>query len=429
MKQSIGIVGGGISGLSAAYFALKKGYAVELFERTDQLGGFAASFDFGGLQIERYYHFICGGDTDLFSFAEELGIRDQICFRPTKTAFFYNGHFYPFSSAFDLLKFSPISPFSRLRFGLNAWYSKSRKKWIHIDHLTAVEWLERTIGKQAYTVIWHPLLNLKFGEDYDRISAPWLWHRIHRVASSRRGIFSKEKMGFFKGGSSTLINAVKNKIIQMGGQIHLNAEVDAIAKNKSRFRFSIRQKESQEFEKVILAVPLPVSAEFIAPLDKIYASQLSAIKFIGILCGIFRLKKSISDVFWLNISDPRTPSNGLIEYTNLNPLEKDNIFYIPFYLPHGDSRFKQDNAALKKDFFQTLKLIKPDLTESDLLDFSISRSPNAQAICEAGFKDRIPEQKIPLGPLFILDSTQLYPSDRAISALIGLAGRCIDKYF
>ena len=45
MVEKIAVLGGGISGLSAAYFALRKGYPVEIFEATNELGGLAASFE------------------------------------------------------------------------------------------------------------------------------------------------------------------------------------------------------------------------------------------------------------------------------------------------------------------------------------------------------------------------------------------------
>jgi protoporphyrinogen oxidase len=65
-KPKVAVVGAGIMGLTAALELLKEGYNVTIFEKDDRVGGMSASFDFNGLTIERYYHFICKPDTHYF---------------------------------------------------------------------------------------------------------------------------------------------------------------------------------------------------------------------------------------------------------------------------------------------------------------------------------------------------------------------------
>ena len=55
----VAVIGSGIMGLTVGYELLKKGYRVSIFEKDDSVGGMSASFDFNGLSIERYYHFVC----------------------------------------------------------------------------------------------------------------------------------------------------------------------------------------------------------------------------------------------------------------------------------------------------------------------------------------------------------------------------------
>ena len=135
---------------------------------------------------------------------------------------------------------------------------------------------------------------------------------------------------------------------------------------------------------------------------------------------------------WININDSRIPANGLIEYTNLNPLENikpDKIVYIPFYLPVSDGRYLASESTLKEEFYKMLKLIRPDLSHDFCADSRIFRSPYAQAICTSGFKERIPPVKTSIDHVFMLDSTQIYPSDRSLNAMITLAEDMVKKYF
>src|SRR5258708_6582805 len=104
--MKVAVLGGGPAGLATALRLLQQGATVTLFERSDSLGGLAGSFDFEGLRVEKYYHFICVGDTGIVEMAQELGL--TIRWTATETSFFHEGQHYGFSSALDLLRFRPI---------------------------------------------------------------------------------------------------------------------------------------------------------------------------------------------------------------------------------------------------------------------------------------------------------------------------------
>jgi protoporphyrinogen oxidase len=239
-------------------------------------------------------------------------------------------------------------------------------------------------------------------------------------------------MGYLEGGSNTLISAITRQIEQLGGSIHLNSKVQKITKTNHSFKLILESGRHTCSDRIVLAVPLPVTAEIIKDLDPGFSLKLSSIVFYGILCGVFRLKEKVSDAFWLNINDSRIVANGLIEYTNLNPLEEispHKIVYIPFYVPVDNEWFLMDEASLQYRFLAMLKILKPSLSKNSVVDFRVSKSPYAQAICTIGFKDKVPPVTTPVKNLFLLDSTQIYPSDRTLSALIGLAEKMVDDNF
>ena len=138
--MNIAIIGGGISGLSAGHFLSARGHKVTVFERDDTLGGLAASFDFGGAQIEKYYHFVCGGDDDLVELCDELDLGGKLQWRESRMSFFYGGKMYPFGTPLNLLLFSPVSLLGRIRFGLHVLYAKSIKDWKPLENESAEKW-------------------------------------------------------------------------------------------------------------------------------------------------------------------------------------------------------------------------------------------------------------------------------------------------
>ncbi len=84
MGQRIAVLGAGPMGLAVAYQLAQDGHQPVVFEADDRIGGMTATFDFAGLNIERYYHFHCISDTDFLQMLEELGISAKMRWLETK---------------------------------------------------------------------------------------------------------------------------------------------------------------------------------------------------------------------------------------------------------------------------------------------------------------------------------------------------------
>ena len=82
-------------GLAAAFQALLDGYEVDILEASTEPGGMAAHFDFGGISIERFYHFVCKTDLPTFELLTDLGIADKMRWVATTMGFFNQGKLHP----------------------------------------------------------------------------------------------------------------------------------------------------------------------------------------------------------------------------------------------------------------------------------------------------------------------------------------------
>lgn len=431
--KKVVIIGGGISGLTAAYELIKRGHQVTLLEREQTLGGLARSVQVGERYIERYYHFICGGDKDLIGLISELGLDHRLHWGPGHTSYYVQGQMYPFTTPLDLLRFSPVSLLGRLRFGRHAVRCRRMTNWEDIEHLTAEEWLIANVGAQAYEVIWRPLLQIKFNRYYDQISAPWLWHRLHRYSQSRQSVWQPEQFGYLEGGSKTLLDALADYVIAHGGTIHPSTPATGIIAEQGKAVAVGGGNEQWEADVVVSAIPLPQLVGLLPESAADYRQQLASIEFMAVRCVLLALEHNLTESFWVNINDSRIFFNGFIEYSNLNPWRQyggAEILYLPLYMPADEELFIWPQDELIESIIGCLEIICPEFDRSWIQEAIVTQDLHGQAICPPGFKQRKPALRAPLSGLYVIDSTQLYPSDRCLSGMIGLArgvGEMIDS--
>ena len=152
------VLGAGPMGLIAAIELLKLGHQVDIYERDDRIGGMSASFDFDGLTIERYYHFICKTDAPLFALLDELGLSDKLKWTDTRMGYYYNGTLYKWGTPMALLGFPKLGLIAKLRYALQVMVTKNVSDWSALDKVSATDWLRKWLGKEGYDVLWHRTL-------------------------------------------------------------------------------------------------------------------------------------------------------------------------------------------------------------------------------------------------------------------------------
>ncbi|HEX7588623.1 MAG TPA: hypothetical protein VF478_09935, partial [Anaerolineae bacterium] len=144
---------------------------------------------------------------------------------------------------------------------------------------------------------------------------------------------------------------------------------------------------------------------------------------------LFKLRRPLTEHFWVNINDSRIPFNGFIQYTNLNPrpdLNGSHIVYVPLYAPTTHPQFQRDNQALFDEYIAALQKVNPSFNTDWVEEYYVFRESFAQAICHVGFSKLVPAHETPIPNLYITDSTQFYPEDRTISAAIRLGRHVAD---
>lgn len=102
----------------------------------------AGHFDFDGVSIERFYHFVSKTDEPTFDLLDELGLSDKLHWVPTTMGFFNEGRLYPWGDPLSLLRFPLIGIFDKLRYGLFALVCVRRDRWPALENETAEQWMD-----------------------------------------------------------------------------------------------------------------------------------------------------------------------------------------------------------------------------------------------------------------------------------------------
>jgi len=416
MGQRIAVLGAGPMGLAVAYQLTLDGHQPVLFEADDRVGGMTATFDFNGLEIERYYHFHCISDHAFLQMLQELGIADRMRWVETRMGYWFQGRLQAWGNPVALLKFKGLGLVAKFRYGLHAFLCTKRDDWLPLDNVEAIGWIKRWVGAEAYEVLWRRLFDYKFYNFADNLSAAWIWSRIRRIGRSRYSLF-REKLGYLEGGSNTLLVAMKSAIEANGGEVRLKSPISKVVIDSNAVNGLEVGGKIERFDKVISTIPLPYVPRLMPDLPSDVLSKFKATKNIAVVCVIVKLRKRVSENFWLNTNDPEMDIPGLVEYSNLRPLDQ-HIVYVPFYMPGEHPKFAEPDQVFLDKVKRYLKKINPDLSDDDFIDLRASRYRYAQPICDPGYLSKLPPVALPVHGLWVADTSYYYPEDRGISESI-----------
>lgn len=421
-QKKVAVIGAGPMGLATAYELAKQGIDVTLYEKSATLGGMTASFDFAGLSIERFYHFHCTSDLDFFELLQEIGLEDKLKWKQTKMCYWFDHRLQYWGNPVALLRFKGISLMAKFRYGLHAFLSVKRDTAGALDSKNAKLWIQQWVGDEAWKKLWENLFTLKFYQYSDNLSAAWIWSRIRRIGRSRYSMM-KEKLGYVEGGSQLWIDKLHSEISSMGGKVLTSSRITKVTKCEAGYTVNFLQgseNKSDCFDAVISTIPLPYVAGIFSDVltdeqRKIFSDKIN----IGCCCVIVKLKKALTDCFWCNINDQDMDIPGVIEFTNLNPLDgNEHIVYVPYYVPTDNPVYSCSDDEIRTKLMAYFKTINPKLQDDDFVDFAVSRYTFAQPICEPEYLKHLPQRKL-ADTLYIADTSYYYPEDRGISESIG----------
>jgi oxygen-dependent protoporphyrinogen oxidase len=291
MPQHVVIIGGGISGLSAAYDLARAGIAHTLFEKQARLGGVIETRTQDGCLLE------CGPDSflaskpDAIGLIKELGLEGELIgsndFQRT-TYILKHGRLVPLPEGVMMIVPTKVMPL--IRSSLLGWGTKMRmgmellRRPKRYPDRSVAEFVIDHFGQETLDYLAEPLLSGVYGGNPRDLSAPSVLPRFVEMETTK-GSLGRAVMGTrpaSPGGGSlfkTLASGLGTIIETLATYANVqHDQINAIEKLKSGYRVRAAG-DWIEASNVIVATPAPSAASLLKGIDPELAKQLAAIPY------------------------------------------------------------------------------------------------------------------------------------------------------
>ncbi len=308
---TVAIIGGGIGGLSAAYFLLEKARSqgrplhLHVLEASNRWGGVIRTVREGGFIVE-------GGPDSILSFKpaglalwQDLGLEDEIMgTAPGRRAFiFFRGRLHPFPEGLTLMIPARLGPLFRTF--LLSWRGKLRAAWNLVQthrtpdgqDVSVAEFVTRHLGREVFERLVEPLFAGIYAGDARQLSLrttyPQLLELERQYGSLLRGLLHRTRQrkrhpnGFrprytpfvtLRTGLGRMVEALVARL-QGLADLHLGMKVTRLEPlDQGRWRVYL-DDGALEAQHVVVATPAHAAAPLVEDFDPDLAHLLAEIPY------------------------------------------------------------------------------------------------------------------------------------------------------
>jgi len=429
-NQHIGVIGGGMLGMTLAHRLRQQGYEVTLFEAAEQLGGLTTAWQIGDVTWDKFYHVILLSDRHLRNLLTELDLEQDIQWNETRTGFYTDGQLYSLSNTFEFLNFPPLNLFDKFRLALNIFYASKIKNWQKLEGQYATEWLKKWSGQKTFEKIWLPLLRAKLGSAYNEASAAFIWATIARLYGARKSGLKKEMFGYVDGGYDTILARFAQVLEQEGVTIRTGHAANEVTREDSgRIAVSFDNGSAISLDRVVLTVPAPISQQLVTELSDDEKKSLANINYLGIVCASVLLEKPLADFYVTNITDSHIPFTGVIEMTSIVDRSRFggySLVYLPKYLPGNDIFWAKTDDEIRELFLANLAEMYPDFDANKVVAFQIARAKHVFALSTINYSQQLTSMRTSVPGVYIANSAHIVNGTLNVNETVQLAERAAD---
>jgi oxygen-dependent protoporphyrinogen oxidase len=291
------IIGGGISGLSAAYELERRGVPFTLLESSPRLGGLIRTEYLDGFTVEAGPESVLAQKPAALQLCEELGLGPRIISAlPPRTAYILHGsRLVPIPSPSllgipltfkGLLEYDLLPPVARARLALEPFVPRSRRA---VDDESVASFFARRFGRATVSLIAAPLLGGIHAGRIDALSMQSLFPRFVEAERSRGSVlraFRRSHAGTTSDGAfrslstgmGELVSAIGRRLPP--GRVRLASGAGTLTKAADGWRIGTPQGEL-EARSVVLAAPAYAAARLLTTVDQEASALCAGVQYVS----------------------------------------------------------------------------------------------------------------------------------------------------
>jgi protoporphyrinogen/coproporphyrinogen III oxidase len=293
-RKRVAVVGGGITGLTAAYQLRDSAVDVTLFEASDRLGGKIRTERVAGVPVDAGADWFITRQPAALELCRELGLDDRLVTPARSGTFLWTGgrlvKLIP-----EQVRGVPTHPFKAMSAGLltRAGALRAAAEALSPRPLTGPDvsvgtFVHRRFGSEVLDRLVDPLLAASRSGGADEMSLAAAAPELDAAARSNRSTLvglrkkrsSQETLPPFfglEGGMSTLVEALHARLGDT--KIEPAAPIRSIERTSNGYTLTTSRDARVDADAVILALPANVSSTLLSPLDDELGRKLAEIRY------------------------------------------------------------------------------------------------------------------------------------------------------
>lgn len=400
-NYKIAVIGAGPAGLTAAYALAKEGISVDVFEAGDAVGGMAKSFSLWGQLVDLGPHRFFSSDPRVNQlWLEVIGKNYSMVSRLTRI--YYKNTFFDY----------PLKAMNAL-FGLGIFqsiicvisYIRVRVSPMK-DEATFEAWVSNRFGRRLFSIFFKSYSEKLWGISCKELDADFAAQRIKKLSlyeAIKSAVFktgrSKHKtlvdeFAYPHRGAGAVYDLIAQKIIQLGGQIHLKTSVQSVHPSikGSTPVLTLADGEGLSFDHIISTMPITHLVERMgAPND--IQNHVKALQFRNTI--LVYLQVDAASPFpdqWIYVHSAELKTGRITNFKNWVPSitqgQKETILCLEYWCYDGDEMWGMDHDALitlaTREIYQT-NLI----SQNTVLAGKVIRVPKCYPVYATGYRSHL----------------------------------------
>lgn len=312
--MKIGLLGGGLTGLTLGYLVKEKNIDFEILEKSSECGGLCKTIQENGFTFDTSGgHIIFSKDKEILNFMLNLLGENKVkCRRNTKIL--YKNYFvkYPFENGLNNLpveeNFECLNEFIKT---LNQQFDKPKN---------FSEWIYQTFGKGIAEKYMVPYNEKIWNFKTENMALFWIEGRVPKppsedIIKSSLGIETEgytHQLYFYypkQGGIQYLIKSLEEKI---ENNITKNFKIKSIKNENNKWIIS-NGKEEKEFDKIISTIPIFDLIEVLDNIPKDIINAVNDLKYNSLISVMLGLDiDKLNKFHWVYLPDKNILTHRLI---------------------------------------------------------------------------------------------------------------------